>query len=91
MKVWRLSPVDTAGPEWKASAWMGVAVVRAETERRARRLAVLSFGAATEWALTLPGASPWGDPALVRARELDEPRYPAAGDEGVLEPVGYGY
>ena len=91
MKVWRLSPVDTAGPEWQASAWTGVAVVRAETERRARRLAVLSFGTATEWALTLPSMSPWDDPALVRAREVDEPRYPAADGGAVLEPVGYGY
>jgi putative flippase GtrA len=91
MRIWRLSPVDTAGPEWQASAWAGAAVVRAETERRARRLAVLSFGAVTEWGLALPSASPWADPALVRARELDEPRYPAAGDENVLEPVGYGY
>ena len=91
MKVWRLSPVDTGRPEWQASAWTGVAVVRAETERRARRLAVLSFGAATEWGLTLPSMSPWDDPALVRAREVDEPRYPATGGEAVLEPVGYGY
>ena len=33
-------------------------VVRAATERRARRLAVLSFGAATEWALTFPSMAP---------------------------------
>jgi putative flippase GtrA len=91
MKVWRLSPVSTAGPAWQASAWTGAAVVRAETEWRARRLAMLSFGAATEGALTLPDVSPWGDPALVRARELDDPRYPAAGGEAVLDPVGYGY
>ena len=91
MRVWRLSPVDTGRPEWQASAWTGVAVVRAETERRARRLAVLSFGAAPERALALPTVSPWGDPALVRAVEAEDPRYPAAGDEDVLEPVGYGY
>ena len=91
MRVWRLSPVNTREPEWQASAWTGVAGVRAETERQARRLAALSFGTATEWALTLPFMSPWGDPALVRAQEVNDPCYPATGDEAVIEPVGYGY
>jgi hypothetical protein len=91
VKVWKLVPVDTAAPAWRASAWTGTAVVRAETEPRARRLAVLSFGVATERTLVFPSVSPWGDPALVRAVETEDRRYPAAGDENVLEPIGYGY
>ena len=57
MPLWRLTPTDLAADEWRASTYKGIAIVRAEDERRARRLAASAFGIATVrvYATDFPG------------------------------------
>src|SRR3954451_22969284 len=86
--VYRLVPTDPSDPEWRASAHRGAVVVRAGGEDRARGLAAAAFArpvARHEGEVRL--ASPWRQPYAVRAEAFEDPRYPAEGPEGVLEPA----
>jgi hypothetical protein len=86
--VYRLVPTDASDPEWRASAHRGAAVVRARGEDRARGLAAAAFRRAVarhEGEVRL--GSPWRQPYAVRVEALEDPRYPADGPEGVLEPA----
>ncbi len=86
--VYRLVPTDPSDPEWRASAHRSAVVVRAGGEDRARGLAAAAFARAVarhEGEVRL--ASPWRQPYAVRVEAVEDPRYPADGPEGVLEPA----
>ena len=87
MRIWRLSPVDLSDPNWQASAHRGVAIVRAENEEEARKLAQQAFGVKTRFA---PGggiiAPPWQRAELVAAEILPDSPYDPEGAPEVLQP-----
>lgn len=88
MLVWRLTPIDTTDPNWAASSYRGLVIVRARDEDSAREAAQQTFGVKTRFP---PGAGdiapPWKRPQLVSAEAIDDPRYPAEGPGEVLFPV----
>jgi Flp pilus assembly protein TadD len=49
MVLWELRPVDLADPNWEASSYRGVAIVRARSENAARRAAQDAFGVKTRF------------------------------------------
>lgn len=87
MHLWRLSPIDTTDPNWEASSYCGLAVVRAPDEAGARETAEKAFGVKTRFpakrGITVP---PWKRPALVTAEIITDPRYAADGPAEVLFP-----
>ena len=87
MPIWRLTPTDLTSPLWAASNYVGVAVIRADTEREARQAAMQGFGK------EIPGipwhAHPWRQLALVVCEELVDSGYPETGPTEILEPAGY--
>jgi hypothetical protein len=82
-----LTPVDPRDPNWEASSHRGVAIVRARDEATARATAAKAFDVKTRFS---PGkgqsAPPWRRAALVKAEQIDDTRYDAAGPAAVLEP-----
>jgi len=87
MRIWRLSPVDLSNPNWEASAHRGVAIVRAENEEEARKLAQQAFGVKTRFA---PKAGiiapPWQRPEHVTAEIVSNSPYDREGPPEVLQP-----
>lgn len=87
MRIWKLTPLDLADPDWEASSHRGFAIIRAPDEESARDLAQEAFGVKTGFR---PGAGikapPWKRAALVRAERITDARYDPEGPEGVLEP-----
>jgi hypothetical protein len=87
MRIWRLSPVDLSDPNWEASAHKGIAIVRAENEEEARKLAQQAFGVKTRFA---PGAGiiapPWQRPEHVTAMIVLDSPYDPEGPPEVLQP-----
>lgn len=88
MRVWKLTPVDLSDPNWEASSHRGPAVVRAASEAAARAAAAASFDVPTHFP-PRGGAKfpPWLSPSLVRAEEIEDPRYEAKGPTEVLDPA----
>ena len=87
MRIWKLKSLDTRLHDWEASTYLGDAIVRAETEADARRLAADAFGMVPE---KVPGqetpVNPWLYPWLVEAEVLEESDYDPDGDEIILYP-----
>ncbi|HEX9648541.1 MAG TPA: hypothetical protein VGB88_13635 [Alphaproteobacteria bacterium] len=87
MYLWRLSPIDPADPNWEASSYRGVAVVRARDEAGARKAAETAFGVKTRFP---PGhgvtAPPWLRPASVKAEIIEDSRYQSDGPTEVVFP-----
>lgn len=78
MRIWKLTPTDTADPIWKR--WSpGPIIVRAESEAEARHLAVLKT---LKFFPAIPGApisvNPWGgypkigDPSPTTSEDISE-------------------
>jgi len=88
MSLWKLMPIDRLDPNWEASTHRGGAIVRAPTEMDARKVAAKAFAVATRFP---PGhglrAPPWTRAALVNAERIEDPRYPADGNDEVLETL----
>ncbi len=88
MPLWKLMPIDRLDPNWETSTHRGGVIVRARTERDARDVAAKAFGVATRFP---PGRGikvpPWTRSALVRAERIDDERYPADGDDEVLQTL----
>ena len=84
MPVWKLTPTDLADTAWKTSRHRGPAIVRAASEGAARRVTALAFrvGEAPS------SEQPWTKPALVKAEQIEDARYDAAGQSAVLDPAG---
>jgi hypothetical protein len=87
MPLWKLEPIDAADRSWDASTYKGEVIVRADDEKRARRLAVRAFGIATRVVL---GESiklvPW-DTSAVRCTEVPPTDdYTSEGEPGIVYP-----
>jgi len=88
MSLWKLIPIDLSDPNWDASSHRGPAIVCAPDETAARAAAAKAFDVATRFP---PGmvvrAPPWTRASLVKAEEIDDPRYDARGPTQVLDPA----
>jgi hypothetical protein len=89
MALWELRPVDLTDPNWEASSYRGIVIVRARNENAARRAAQDAFGVKTRFragaGVTAP---PWTRPDLVTAETIEDPRYDPEGPTEVLYPAG---
>ncbi len=87
MRIWQLKPLDFRIHHWEASTYQGDAIVRAESEENARRLAADAFGIAVK---VVPGretpVNPWLYSWLVEAEALEESDYDPDGEEEILFP-----
>jgi hypothetical protein len=90
MPLWKLAPIDLTHRNWTASTHRGEAIVRAASEKVARDLAVAAFAIAVP---RVPGAdivhTPWRHADLVSCRQIEDPRFPEDGPDGVLDPEHY--
>lgn len=92
MPIYRLTPTNLSDPNWRASTYRDVIVVRAKSEDQARSLAAGAFDT------TLVPSSPhrsvatplWRLPHAVRVEVIEDLRYRTEGPNGILEPWGYG-
>jgi hypothetical protein len=87
MALWRLKPIDLADPNWEASTYRGIAIVRARNEDAARKAAQDAFGVKTRFP-TRGGlaAPPWKRPGLVAIEIAEDTRYDPEGPTEVLYP-----
>ena len=90
MKIWKLTPIDRNHRNWTRSKYGREAkeiIVRAESENKAREFVSSRLCIAVS---TTPGdelpVSPWNQPALVAAAEVEDSNYPKAGPEEILDP-----
>jgi hypothetical protein len=84
MQIYQLFPAVTDATEWKASAFKGPVLVRAETEAQARDLACERYWIASRAEGSAP---PWSRADLVQAEVLAQPRYPTDGRSMIIEPM----
>lgn len=91
MKIWKLSPLDLNSPDWCNGNYQDDAIIRAEDEKEARKIAVLRFfslaiknGPCQETPL-----SPWDDSSVVKCIELDNSEYSTDGPAKVLKPESF--
>ena len=90
MFIWKLTPIAPNDPNWWASEYSGVAVIRAPSEVRARQIASRAFKKATYQQLGDPlPVSPWDKDHLVRCHQFEESGHEEDGAESILEPKGY--
>jgi hypothetical protein len=87
MPIWKLTPIDLSDPNWEASSHRGATVVRAPSEAAARKVAAAAFDVPTHFPAR-GGAKfpPWHSPSLVKAEEIEDPRYEEKGPSEVLDP-----
>lgn len=88
MPIWQLEPIDTESENWRTSLYKGKAIVRAPTERRARRVANVAFGLLPMQGRTFP-IFPWPNPKLVSCEKIKGGKYKDSGRDAVLEPAEY--
>lgn len=91
MKIWKLSPLDLDFDGWCYSRYKGDAIVRAENEKKARKIAAYDFGNLTK---KISGSqetprSPWDNSKVVKCIELDNSNYTTDGPSKLLEPTDY--
>lgn len=91
MPVWRLTPVNLTDPDWSGSSWKAPVIVRAPSEKDARRMAKRRFlTSPRKLNGRHPAANPWKQPVLVLAEQIHNPRWPVEGPAGVLVPADGG-
>ncbi len=90
MPIWQLDPIDSTDQNWRASTYSGRVIVRAPVEKRARQIATLAFGIATE---RIPGTDPlfppWKHGDLVECQKIEAGPHQEEGPEAILEPAQY--
>ena len=90
MPIWKLEPLDTSDPNWRASIHSGDVVIRAGNEDRAREIAMLVFGRAVK---RFEGQNtlfvPWDSDGHVRCTQLTEHGYAEDGAEEILDPARF--
>ena len=91
MKIWKLSPLDLDFAGWCGSRYKGDAIVRAEDEEEARKIANQRFFILPEKVSSCQETprSPWDDLPVVKCIELDNSDYPTDGPAELLEPKGF--
>ena len=87
MKIWKLTPVDLEFAGWCCSIHKGDAIVRAEDEQKARRIATQQFGVIAEKVSSCQETphNPWFDSTVVKCNELDNSKYSTDGPAELLE------
>jgi hypothetical protein len=90
MAIWKLSPLNTAAPDWVASTYRGNAIVRAKNEEEARLCAMQRFAIATKVTLgeNTP-TCPWTQRELVSCERIVDSKYSDIGEPAVLEPTRF--
>jgi len=89
MKIFKAEPIESKldDPRWARSTHKKWVVVRAENEDQAMTRVSRDFGIATK--KQPPGLEvltpPWGNKEFVKWSEINDPKYPAEGEEGVLD------
>jgi hypothetical protein len=87
MQIWMLRPTGDSSPDWEASSYRGEVIVRAESETKARQIAMRAFVLATR---VNSGNKlmdvPWNQSALVSASLMQNSTYQDAGIEELLGP-----
>jgi hypothetical protein len=87
MPIWQLEPIDISSQHWSASTYNGTVIVRAGTEKDARRLAASTFGCAAPVNVGHPiAAVPWDNSQVVSCSPLKQSSYPENGADEILEP-----
>ena len=88
MKIFKLEPKNLDSHHWNASVYNGIAIVRAEDEKKARRKAAFKFSIAVEIKSNSDATpiSPWLLDDHVDCIEKTVSGYPIDGDEEILHP-----
>ena len=89
MKIWKLSPIDLDFAGWCYSCFKGDAIVRAENEKEARKIAALNLGnftKKTSGSQETP-SSPWDKTNVVKCSELSNSNYSTDGQAELLETM----
>ena len=87
MQIWRLTPISPRRHDWRLSNYLGVAIVRAESEFAARRRAQIIFSRDIARARgSQPATSPWLDPSRVHCLPPVGSLFTKFGPEDVLRP-----
>jgi hypothetical protein len=87
MRIWRLTPIGPRRHDWRQSNYIGVAIVRAESEFAARRRAQIIFSRDIARDRGSNAAtSPWLDPSRVHCLPLLGSLFTKFGPEEVLKP-----
>lgn len=87
MPIWKLTPTNVESTDWQGSTYKGPVVVRAESDKEARELAVSRFVIAVR---RVPGQNtsmcPWTQEKLVISEQLENSEYEETGPDEVLFP-----
>ena len=88
MKIFKLEPKNLDSHHWNASVFNGIAIVRAEDEKKARRKAAFKFSIAVEIKSNAQPTpiSPWILDDHVDCIEETNSGHPIDGDEEILHP-----
>ncbi len=90
MRIWRLTPISPQGHDWRLSNYIGVAIVRAESEFAARRRAQILFSRDIARDRESHAAtSPWLDPRRVHCLPLVRSLFTRFGAEEVVQPTSH--
>jgi hypothetical protein len=86
MAIWKLIPIDKTSEYWQDSTHKGEVIIRAASEREARKKATLEFGMLQE---RIPGEptrwdSPWDQSSLVSCQRLEGSHYEEKGPVAIL-------
>jgi hypothetical protein len=88
MKIWRLTPIELADPDWRASTYHEPVTVRAPDGIEARFACMWAFGIAVE---RNPGTgashAPWLQSRLARCEELHGSGWSTDGPTTILDPA----
>ena len=87
MPIWRLEPLDTDDPNWRASTYADEVIVRAPSETIARLAACTQFRILAAKAIGgLVPKCPWEYAEFVSAEVVDDPAWPVEGPVEILHP-----
>ena len=86
MPIWKLIPIDKTSDHWRASTHQGEVIIRASSEKEARKKAAQEFekfidrirGEPTLW------GSPWDQSNLVSCQRLEDSHYEEKGPVAIL-------
>ena len=87
MPIWKLKPTDVSSRDWEASTYRGEVIIRAESEIKARQIAIRAFVIATQVRLGEKITDvPWNQSLLVSAVTTQDSTYQNIGSEEIVGP-----
>lgn len=84
MKIFTITPKNQDAPEWANSRYKGVAIVRAEDEDSAGRMAQLQIEGIQDGGKGVPQL--WWESRYCTIKEDDSGAHPAEGPSGLIVP-----